>query len=96
MAGPDGVVAWRVMFLAQNLHQGILLHTAFSLPLLLNLKVPCFIVLHGAPLWMAEAAGAPREGGAAESGLRGSSNGFRLLLLECMLLKTSVRSSETM
>lgn len=96
MAGPDGVVAWRVMFLAESLRQGTLIHTAFSLPLLLNLKVPCFIVLQGASLWMSEAAGAPRVGEAAESGLRGSSNGFRLLLLECMLLKTSVRSSETM
>lgn len=65
MAGPDGVVAWRVTFLAESLHQAILIHTAFSLPLLLNLKVPCFNILQGASLWMAEAAGAPREGGAA-------------------------------
>lgn len=49
MAGTEEVVAWRVMFFAESLPQLILILTAPSLPLFLNLKVPCFIILREAP-----------------------------------------------
>lgn len=48
--------------MAESLLQGTLIRAASFLPLLLNLKVPCFIGLQGAPLPTSEAAGAPRWG----------------------------------